>query len=68
LINEYKTNDLPIANQTILHEKRQDVLRKRPAIEDGVPDFITEKFKPVDNTQDVDKFLLQANQYLENAL
>ena len=67
LINEYKTNELPIANQTLLHEKRQNVLRKKPAIEDGVPDFITEKFKPVDNKQDIDNFLLQANQYLENA-
>lgn len=68
LINEYKTNDLPIVKQSLLREKRQQALRKKPTIEDGVPDFITEKFKPIDNKRDVDNFLLQANQYLKNSI
>ena len=61
-------NALPIATAEALNEQRTQALKKKPSIEDATPDFITEKFKPVSDKSDVDNFLLQANQYLENAL
>lgn len=53
---------LPIVKAATLNEARQQALRKTPSIEDATPDFVSEKFKPVN--EDVDSFLTQANEYL----
>lgn len=53
---------LPIVKAETLNEARQQALRKTPSIEDATPDFVSEKFKPVN--EDVDSFLTKANEYL----
>lgn len=53
---------LPIVKAATLNEARQQALRKTPSIEDATPDFVLEKFKPVN--EDVDSFLTKANEYL----
>ena len=53
---------LPIVKAATLNEARQQALRKTPSIEDATPDFVSEKFKPVN--EDVDSFLTKANEYL----
>ena len=53
---------LPIVKTATLNEARQQALRKTPSIEDATPDFVSEKFKPVN--EDVDSFLTKANEYL----
>lgn len=53
---------LPIVKDATLNEARQQALRKTPSIEDATPDFVSEKFKPVN--EDVDSFLTKANEYL----
>lgn len=53
---------LPIIKAATLNEARQQALRKTPSIEDATPDFVSEKFKPVN--EDVDSFLTKANEYL----
>lgn len=53
---------LPIVKSATLNEARQQALRKTPSIEDATPDFVSEKFKPVN--EDVDSFLTKANEYL----
>lgn len=63
VISEKVNNDLPISNAALLHESRNKVLRKTPSIEDGTKEFVTEKFKPVEDS-DIDSFLTRANSYL----
>lgn len=53
---------LPIVKTATLNEARQQALRKIPSIEDATPDFVSEKFKPIN--EDVDSFLTKANEYL----
>ena len=53
---------LPIVKAATLNEARQQALRKTPSIEDATPEFVAEKFKPVN--EDVDSFLTKANEYL----
>lgn len=53
---------LPIVKTATLNEARQQALRKTPSIEDATPDFVSEKFKPIN--EDVDSFLTKANEYL----
>lgn len=53
---------LPIVKSATLNEARQQALRKTPSIEDATPDFVSEKFKPIN--EDVDSFLTKANEYL----
>ena len=53
---------LPIVKAATLNEARQQALRKTPSIEDATPDFVSEKFKPVN--EHVDSFLTKANEYL----
>lgn len=53
---------LPIVKTATLNEVRQQALRKTPSIEDATPDFVSEKFKPIN--EDVDSFLTKANEYL----
>lgn len=53
---------LPIVKAATLNEARQQALRKTPSIEDATPDFVSEKFKPIN--EDVDSFLTKANEYL----
>lgn len=60
-----KVNDLPIANRAMLQEKRTSALRRRPSIEDGTTEFVTEKFKPV-NESTIDDFLTRSSKYLED--
>lgn len=66
VITEHQVNDLPISTAAILHESRQQTLRKTPSIEDGTPDYVTEKFKPIENDAAADEFLLRASQYLND--
>jgi hypothetical protein len=61
IINE---RELPIMNAAKLNEQRKAAMLKKPSIEDATPDFVTEKFKPVDESADVDSFLTRANSYL----
>lgn len=61
IINE---RELPIVNAAKLNEQRKAAMLKKPSIEDATPDFVTEKFKPVDESADVDSFLARANSYL----
>lgn len=56
--------ELPIMNAAKLNEQRKAAMLKKPSIEDATPDFVTEKFKPVDESADVDSFLTRANSYL----
>lgn len=53
---------LPIMKANTLNEARQQALRKTPSIEDATPEFVENKFKPVN--EEVDSFLAQANNYL----
>lgn len=57
--------DLPITRNTMLQEKRVTALRRRPSIEDGTTEFVTEKFKPV-NESTIDDFLTRSSKYLED--
>lgn len=59
IINEH---ELPIVNTAKLNEQRKAAMLKKPSIEDATPDFVTEKFKPVEES--VDSFLTRANSYL----
>jgi len=55
---------LPVMNVSKLNEKRKAAMLKTPSIEDAAPEFVTEKFKKVDESEDVDSFLSRANSYL----
>lgn len=61
IISEHK---LPVMNASKLNEQRKAVMRKTPSIEDATPEFVTEKFKKVNESEDVDSFLSRANSYL----